>query len=97
MKNTEYDVPDTIKNYTGNFIVAGCRKGAIDEMPSNLQLRAFKNYENLKKWIDTMEFDVFSPKVFFDELAYSGKARFSVSEFCFVVKLDGKCKDFYVG
>ena len=44
-----------------------------------------------------MEFDVFSPKVFFDELAYSGKARFSVSEFCFVVKLDGKCKDFYVG
>ena len=92
----EYDVPETIKSFNGTFVVAGTRKGAVDGMPSNLQLRAFKKYENFKQWIDTMKFDVFSPKNFFEELAEAGEGRFSVDQFFFVVKLDGKCKDYYV-
>ena len=43
-----------------------------------------------------MKFDVFGPKTFFEELAEAGEARFSVSEFFFVVKMDNKCKNFYL-
>ena len=92
----EYEVPNEVMSFKGVFVVAGTRKGAVDGMPSNLQLRAFRKFENLKQWIDTMKFDVFGPKTFFEELAEAGEARFSVSEFFFVVKMDNKCKNFYL-
>ena len=92
----EYDVPKEVMTFNGAFVVAGTRKGAVDGMPSNLQLRAFRKFDSFKKWIDTMKFDVFGPKTFFEELAEAGEARFSVSEFFFVVKMDKKCKNFYL-
>ena len=89
-------MPQALKSFKDIIIVVGMRKGAIDGMPSNLQLRAFKKFDNFKKWVDSMKFDVFGPKSFFEELAKVSEARFSADEFCFVVKLNGKCKNFYI-
>lgn len=93
---TEYEVPDEVKSFNGNFVVAVTGKGNADGMPSVFQVGAFRKYENFKKWIDSMKFAVFAPKSFFKELAETGEGRFSTDDFFFVVKMDKKCKDFYL-
>ena len=48
-ESNEYDIPEEVVSFKGTFVVAGTRKGAIDGMPSNLQLRAFRKFENFKQ------------------------------------------------
>ena len=92
----KYEVPEEVMSFKGTFVVAGTRKGTIDGMLSNLQFRAFRKFENFKQRIDTMKFAISIPKSFFKELAETGEGRFQADEFFFVVKMDKKCKDFYL-